>query len=164
MEFEVIHGDIAEQSAGAIVNAANTSLDMKGGVAAAIREAAGRGITREIETDGPIELCEVAVSESYDLDAKWVIHAAAMPDTGVASQRSVRNATRNALQAAEEYGVQTLAMPVLGTGEGDLALADGVRGMATEIREHDPEALEEVRLVAYTEDDYQRIRELVEEG
>jgi len=31
---------------------------------------------------GPIDLGAVAVTDAYDLDAEWVIHAAAMPHYG----------------------------------------------------------------------------------
>ena len=41
MEFTVVQGDIAAQSADALVNAAGTSLRMGSGVAGALRRAAG---------------------------------------------------------------------------------------------------------------------------
>ena len=77
MEFEVIQGDIAQQSADVLVNAAGTSLQMGSGVAGALRRAGGEAINEDAVEQGPIDLGEVAVTDAYDLDAGWVIHAAA---------------------------------------------------------------------------------------
>jgi O-acetyl-ADP-ribose deacetylase (regulator of RNase III) len=54
MEFSVIRGDIAEQSADALVNAAGTSLGMGSGVAGALRRAAGRELDRAAVSTGSI--------------------------------------------------------------------------------------------------------------
>ena len=47
MEFTVVQGDIASESADALVNAAGTSLRMGSGVAGALREAAEGPIDEE---------------------------------------------------------------------------------------------------------------------
>ena len=99
MEFSVIQGDIAQQSADALVNAAGTSLQMGSGVAGALRRAAGDELNEEAVSKGPVDLGEVAVTDAYRLDAEYVIHAAAMPHygDGQATAESIRQATRNAL-------------------------------------------------------------------
>jgi len=53
MEFSVIRGDIADQSADALVNAAGTSLQMGSGVAGALRRAAGRGLNEAAVSKRP---------------------------------------------------------------------------------------------------------------
>jgi O-acetyl-ADP-ribose deacetylase (regulator of RNase III) len=102
MDVEVIQGDIAEQSADALVNAAGTSLQMGSGVAGALRRAGGEELNSAAVEQGPIDLGDVAVTDAFDLDARWVIHAAAMPHygDGLATADSVEDATVNALEAA----------------------------------------------------------------
>jgi O-acetyl-ADP-ribose deacetylase (regulator of RNase III) len=56
MEFEVIQGDIAQQSADVLVNAAGTSLQMGSGVAGALRRGAGEQINQEAVEKGPVDL------------------------------------------------------------------------------------------------------------
>lgn len=46
MDLTVIQGDIAEQQADALVNAAGTSLKMGSGVASALLDTAGRALER----------------------------------------------------------------------------------------------------------------------
>ena len=42
-----------------------------------MRRAGGEAINEDAVEQGPIDLGEVAVTDAYDLDAGWVIHAAA---------------------------------------------------------------------------------------
>lgn len=82
MEFTVVQGDIASQRADALVNAAGTSLQMGSGVAGSLRRGANGPINEEAVSKGLVDLGEVAVTDAYDLDADYVIHAAAMPHYG----------------------------------------------------------------------------------
>ena len=161
MEFEVIRGDIAAQRADALVNAAGTSLQMGSGVAGALRRGAGEGIDEEAVAQGPIDLGSVAVTDAYDLDAEWVIHAAAMPHygDGQATAESIRAATRNTLARADDLGCELLVLPALGCGVAGFDLREGARLVCEELAAHDPESLTDVRLVGYGDDEVETIRE-----
>ena len=160
MEFDVIQGDIAEQSADALVNAAGTSLEMGSGVAGALRRGAGEEINEEATQKGPVDLGEVAVTDAYDLDAEYVIHAAAMPHygDGQATAESIRDATRNALERADELGCASIVIPALGCGVAGFDTAEGAEIIGEEIESYDPEELEEVRVIAYSDEEYDEIR------
>ncbi len=161
MEFEVIQGDIAAQSADALVNAAGTSLRMGSGVAGALRRGASGPINEEAMEKEPVDLGGVAVTDAYDLDADYVIHAAAMPHygDGQATAESIREATRNALAAADERDCASLVIPALGCGVAGFDLAEGAGIIAEEIRAYEPESLEDVRFVAYGDEEYGTIRD-----
>jgi O-acetyl-ADP-ribose deacetylase (regulator of RNase III) len=160
MDFSVVRGDIAEQSADALVNAAGTSLRMGSGVAGALRRAAGRGINEEAIAKGPVDLGEVAVTDAYALDADYVIHAAAMPHygDGQATAESIRNATRNALAAADERGCRSLVIPALGCGVAGFDLEAGARIIGESIADYEPSSLSDVRFIAYSEDEFEAVR------
>ncbi|MEF8915414.1 macro domain-containing protein [Natronomonas sp.] len=159
MEFRVVQGDIAAQSADALVNAAGTSLRMGSGVAGALRRAAGRGINEEAMSKGPVDLGAVAVTDAYDLDADYVIHAAAMPHygDGKATAESIREATRNTLETADELGCESLVIPALGCGVAGFDIEEGARIIAETIAEYDPETLSDVRFIAYSDDEYETV-------
>ncbi|ELY53756.1 macro domain-containing protein [Natronococcus jeotgali] len=160
MEFDVVRGDIAERSADALVNAAGTSLEMGSGVAGALRRGAGAEINEEATEQGPIDLGEAAVTDAYDLDAEYVIHAAAMPhyEDGRATAESIREATRNALETADELNCRSLVIPALGCGVAGFDLEDGAAIIGEEIDAYDPSVLEDVRFIAYSEGEYDAIR------
>lgn len=160
MEFSVIHGDIAAQSADTLVNAAGTSLRMGSGVAGALRRGANGPINDEAVENGPVELGSVAVTDAYDLDAEFVIHAAAMPHygDGQATRESIRDATRNALREADERGATSAVLPALGCGIAGFDVSEGGRIICEEIRRFEPESLEDVRLIAYNDEEYETLR------
>jgi len=163
MQFSVVQGDIAEQSADALVNAAGTSLRMGSGVAGALRRTAGEQLNEAAMAEGPVGLGEVAVTDAFDLDAEYVVHAAAMPHfgDGKATEESVRSATRNALTAADERGCRSLVIPALGCGVAGFDLREGARLIADEIRSFDAEHLDDVRFVAYSDGEYETVRNAV---
>ncbi|MDF9746589.1 macro domain-containing protein [Natrinema salsiterrestre] len=160
MEYDVVRGDIAAQSADALVNAAGTSLRMGSGVAGALRRSAGEEINEEAMEKGPVDLGEVAVTGAYDLDAQYVIHAAAMPHygDGEATAESINNATRNALERADELGCRSLVIPALGCGVAGFDLATGAELIGSELEDYESESLEDVRFIAYSGDEYDVIR------
>ena len=164
MEFDVIQGDIAREEADALINAAGTSLRMGSGVAGALRRGAGEEINKEAMAKGPVDLGEVAVTDAYDLDAEYVIHAAAMPHSGdgKATAESIRDATRNALEAADELGCESLVVPALGCGVAGFDLREGARIIAEEIHAYEPRNLEDVRFVAYDDEEFRTIEKTVE--
>ena len=164
MEFTAIQGDIAAQSAEALVNAAGTSLQMGSGVAGALRRGAGGPINKEAVANGPVDLGDVAVTDAYELDAEYVIHAAAMPHygDGKATAESIRTATRNSLETADELGCESLVIPMLGTGVAGFAVEQGAELICEEISEYEPSTLTDVRVIAYSEADYEQLETVVD--
>ncbi|MEF8878403.1 MAG: macro domain-containing protein [Haloarculaceae archaeon] len=164
MEFSVIQGDIAAESADALVNAAGTSLRMGSGVAGALRRAGGEELDDAAVAAAPVDLGEVAVTDAFDLDAEYVVHAAAMPHygDGQATAESIRDAARNALEAADERGCESLVMPALGCGVAGFDLAEGARIIAEAIDGYEPEHLRDVRFVAYSDEEFETVRRVAE--
>ena len=164
MEFTVVQGDIADESADALVNAAGTSLRMGSGVAGALRRGANGPIDEAAVSKGPVDLGAVAVTDAYDLDAEYVVHAAAMPHhgDGRATEESIRDATRNALAKADELGCESLVVPVLGTGAAGHSFEDGARFVCEEVLDYDPTNVSDVRVIAYSEREYEALEAVAE--
>lgn len=164
MEFTVIQGDIASQSADALVNAAGTSLRMGSGVAGALRRGANGPINEEAVSNGPVDLGDVAVTDAYELDADYVIHAAAMPHygDGRATSESIRDATRNALEKADELGCESLVIPVLGTGAAGFDFETGAQVVCEEVWAYEPTTLTDVRVIAYSDDEYRTVTDVTD--
>ena len=164
MEFTVVQGDIAAERADALVNAAGTSLQMGSGVAGALRRGANGPINQEAVSQGPVDLGACAVTDAYDLDAEYVIHAAAMPHygDGRATEESIREATRNALRRADELGCESVVLPVLGTGAAGFGFDTGARLVCEEVLEYEPTTLTDVRVIAYSDSDRRTLDEVAD--
>ena len=126
MKLEVVVGDLTTANAEAIVNAANSELWMGGGVAGAIKRAAGDEVELEAVAQGPIQPGEAVVTSAGRLPApiKWVVHAATMGPDLQTSAEYIRLATLSALSAAGDVGATSVAYPALGAGVGRFPIKD----------------------------------------
>jgi O-acetyl-ADP-ribose deacetylase (regulator of RNase III) len=149
-------GDITEDAVDAIVNAANSALQLGAGVAGAIRRKGGPAIQQECDAFGPIAVGGAAVTGAGELPARWVIHAASMPPGGSASEDSVRGAMRHSLELAAERGCRTIAVPAIGAGIAGLGLQRCAEILIEEARRHlaGETPLEEIRFVLFGEPAY----------
>jgi O-acetyl-ADP-ribose deacetylase (regulator of RNase III) len=158
-------GDLTEQRVDAIVNAANSALQLGAGVAGAIRAKGGPCIQAECDAIGPIAVGEAAVTGAGRLPARFVIHAASMPPGGSADGASVRASFRRSLELARERGCRTLAAPAIGAGIAGLPLQRCAEILLEEARRHleGETSLEEIRFVLFGEPAY-RVFEMVDDA
>jgi O-acetyl-ADP-ribose deacetylase len=112
----IINGDLVEQEVDAIINAANNDLVLGAGVAGAIRRRGGPAIQQECDAHGPVKVGEAAITGGGELPAHHVIHAASMGLGGRTTSHSLRSSMDHAFRLARQHGVQTIAIPAVGTG------------------------------------------------
>lgn len=158
----LLEGDITAQDVDAIVNAANSELVLGTGVAGAIRERGGPAIQEECSAHGPIDVGGAAVTGAGQLPAQFVIHAASMAPGGGATEGSVRDSMRSALQLANERGLRSLAVPAIGAGVAGCPLQRCAEILIEEARSHleSETTVEEIRFVLFGEPAY-RVFEMV---
>lgn len=119
MPFEIIRNDITKVKADAIVNAANTRLQMGGGVCGAIFAAAGaHALQAECDAIGGCAVGGAVITKGYNLPADFIIHVVGPIWHGGDENEEVllRNAYKNALGLAKEYGLQSIAFPLISSG------------------------------------------------
>jgi O-acetyl-ADP-ribose deacetylase (regulator of RNase III) len=115
-KLTLIEGNIALLDVDAIVNAANKSLILGGGVAGAIRSLGGPSIQAECNELGPIEVGDAVITGGGDLRAKHVIHAAG-PVYGEGDEElKLRKATSNSLELALRKKIKRIAFPAISAG------------------------------------------------
>jgi len=132
--LSVVMGDLTAADTDAIVNAANSQLWMGGGVAGAIKRAAGGGVEAEAMAQGPIQPGQSVVTSAGDLPdpIRWVVHAATMGPNLQTSEELIRLATASALAVGARAGARSIAFPALGTGVGGFPLVSAARVMVEE--------------------------------
>jgi len=115
-KIKLVKGNIALLDAEAIVNAANKSLILGGGVAGAIRNFGGPSIQEECNKLGSIEVGEAVITGAGNLKAKYVIHAAG-PVYGEGDEdQKLTKATLNSLRIAQRKKIKNIAFPAISTG------------------------------------------------
>jgi O-acetyl-ADP-ribose deacetylase (regulator of RNase III) len=119
----LVRGDITEQSADALVNAANSTLMGGGGVDGAIHRRGGpaileacRRLRAECYPDG-LPAGQAAATPAGRLLARWVIHTVG-PVYSPGEDRSalLRSCHVEALRVADALGCATVAFPAISTG------------------------------------------------
>ena len=114
--LKLVEGDIVLLEVEAVVNAANSSLILGGGVAGAIRNMGGPSIQEECNKIGPIHVGEAVATNAGNLKAKYVIHAAGPVSGEGEEDEKLRNATLNSLKIAAEKKIKDIAFPAISTG------------------------------------------------
>ena len=115
-KLKLVEGNIVLLDVEAVVNAANSSLILGGGVAGAIRSHGGPSIQEECNRIGPIQVGEAALTNAGNLKAKYVIHAAGPVSGEGEEEEKLHNATLNSLKIAEERKIKDIAFPAISTG------------------------------------------------
>lgn len=114
--LELVEGDITEQQADAIVNAANSELILGAGVAGAIRAKGGSAIQEACDKIGHCLVGGAVITTGGNLPAAHVIHAVG-PRMGEGDEDSkLRAATRSSLQVAEDNGLRSITFPAISAG------------------------------------------------
>lgn len=158
MDVTVVRGNIADRSADALVTAAGTNLLMDtGGTGTALLAAGGEALGEAAIEQGPIEYGDVAVTDAYNLDAEYVIHAAAAAFGGEARAEHVRSAARQSLETADDLACRSIVMPAIGCGTAGFEVERGGEIIREEIAQFDPNGLEELELIGYTPSEYKTL-------
>ncbi|MBR6475496.1 MAG: macro domain-containing protein [Lachnospiraceae bacterium] len=113
-------GDIAKQKTHAIVNAANPSLAMGGGVCGAIfREAGISELSEACRRLAPVETGDAVITPGFNTCAKHIIHAVGPvyeADKDDICEKQLYSAYINSLRLAEENGCESISFPLLSAG------------------------------------------------
>lgn len=136
VEIEFKKGDITNEHTDAIVNAANSSLIMGGGVAGAIKEMAGSRVQEEAREEGPIPIGSAAVTSGGHLDARYIIHGALMGMDFRTDYIRIKETMDSVLEKAESLGTRSIAFPAFGTGVGRFPVDQSAEGMLTVLQRH----------------------------
>lgn len=123
MPFLMIRNDITKVAADAIVNPANRNLLQGSGTSRAIYQAAGeQELTAACEAIGHCEPGRAVCTPAFGLSAKYVFHAVcpAWHGGGFGEAEQLAGAYHSALELAAEYHCESVAFPLMSSGNYDL--------------------------------------------
>ncbi|WP_214323401.1 O-acetyl-ADP-ribose deacetylase [Nonomuraea sediminis] len=160
MRLTMLQGDITDQTADAIVNAANSSLMGGGGVDGAIHRRGGHAILddcrkiRSSKYGKGLPTGKAVATTAGNLGARWVIHTVG-PVYSATEDRSdlLASCYRESLRIADELGAKTVAFPAISTGIYRWPLEDAARIALEAVRTADTQ-VEEVRFVLFDKQAY----------
>ena len=118
MPFEIVRNDIVKMQVDAIVNTANPYPEIGSGVDTAIHTAAGPDLLKARKKIGEINRGDAAITPAFDLQAKYVIHTVGPIWEGgnTGEVECLRSCYQKSLELAAENGCESIAFPLLATG------------------------------------------------
>jgi O-acetyl-ADP-ribose deacetylase (regulator of RNase III) len=160
--LELITGDITEQSADALVNAANSRLAGGGGVDGAIHRKGGAAIMQETEKLYP-QGCptgSAVPTGAGNLKAKFVFHAVGPRWNGGNSGEPelLRSAYHRCLELATEKNCESIVFPSISTGVYgfpiEQAAGIALRTVADYLATNPTAGIKTVRFCLFSDDDF----------
>lgn len=124
-EIQQVDGDLLEQPVDVIVNAWNRNfiprwLLLPQGVSGAIKKRGGTQPFKELRRFGTLALGQAVHTGAGKLAYKGIIHVAGINALWRASEYSIRQSVRSAIELALEHGYRSIAFPLIGAHSGGM--------------------------------------------
>ncbi|MFJ8234698.1 macro domain-containing protein [Ureibacillus sp. NPDC094379] len=119
MPFQIVRNDITKMKVDAIINAANSALQMGGGVCGAIFRAAGpTELQKACNQIGQCVVGEAVITDGFNLPAKHIIHTVGPIWKGGGHREAeyLASCYKNSLKLAVQHGCQSIAFPLISSG------------------------------------------------
>ena len=143
MPFEIVRNDIVNMQVDAVVNTANPNHVIGSGDDSGIHKKAGHELLVARQKIGCIDFGDAAITPGFDLDARYVIHTVGpvWKDGSHREEQILSSCYRNSLTLAKEHECESIAFPLIATGNygfpKPLALQIAVREISTFLLENE---------------------------
>ena len=174
MPFQLIRNDISKVKADAIVNSANPEPMVGRGSDMAVYQAAGyEKLLKERKKIGSIKPGEAAVTEAFDLNAKYIIHTVGPVWYGGTHREmeTLASCYRKSLMLAKQLKCKSIAFPMISTGVYGFPKDKALEIALSVIRDHLENSDLDVTLVVFGRSAYQlasgltqQVREYIDEN
>lgn len=118
MPFEIVRNDIVNMQTDAVVNSANPDPAVGSGVDSVIHSKAGHKLLLARQKIGPIGFGDAAITKGYGLNARYVIHTVGpvWTDGKQQEEQILSSCYRKSLELAKKYKCESVAFPLIATG------------------------------------------------
>lgn len=166
MSLQIVNDNICNMRTDAIVNAANSSLKMGGGVCGAIFSSAGADkLQKECDSIGGCKTGDAVITSGHNLYAKYIIHTAGpvWHGGGSGEEELLRNCYITSLNLAMKNNCKSIAFPLISSGIYGYPKEEALRIAITAINEFLLKANIDVYLVLFNESEYKLAQRLLDE-
>jgi O-acetyl-ADP-ribose deacetylase (regulator of RNase III) len=118
--IRVVRGELAEAGAQAILRPVTSDWAAVTPAMRRLEVAAGADLERQCRSLGELPVGSAVVTGAGDLAAEFMIHVVVRSIEQRVTASGVRRAFVAGLRRLEEWGIRRVAMPLLGTGAGNL--------------------------------------------
>lgn len=154
--IDVVLGDIATVQATGIMHPVSAEWDP---VTAAMRRleiAAGPDVADQCAKVGELPVGSAVITGAGAASADFLVHVIVRSALEPVTESAVQRGLQNGLRRCAEWGIDTLAMPPIGTGAGNLDAEEVAQLMVPILFDHMAEAQFPSRVILVAENEYER--------
>jgi serine/threonine-protein kinase len=127
---------LTEVEAEGLIRSVSAELDPITSVSRDLEKGAGQAVTDRLRAMGVLPVGAAVITPGGELGVPFLIHVVLQSSEEPIVKEGVRLALQNGLRRAREWGLETLAVPVLGIGAGNLSVEESAEAMVPLIQEH----------------------------
>jgi O-acetyl-ADP-ribose deacetylase (regulator of RNase III) len=158
--IQVVVDDLAFVTADAVVRPADEVLNPVSPETSRLDRQAGERFAALRRVTTPLDAGAAVVTGGGDLAAPFVLHLVIRDSSHRTDRDIVRRALISAWQRAADWGLGSIAAPLVGAGAGQMSLEDAARLMVETFEAHRGAA--ELRIVLEREDDRALVEAIVQ--
>jgi O-acetyl-ADP-ribose deacetylase (regulator of RNase III) len=160
--IEVVVDDLAFVTADAVVRPADEVLEPVSPEVSRLDRQAGERFAALRRVTSPLDAGAAVVTGGGDLTAPFVLHVVIRDSTHRTDRDVVRRALVSAWQRAHDWGLGSIATPLVGAGAGQLSLEDAAGLLAETFEAHPGSVPGELRIVLEREGDRALVEAIVQ--
>jgi O-acetyl-ADP-ribose deacetylase (regulator of RNase III) len=153
--IEVRVGDLVAAAAGAVVRPVASDFSPVTPALRRLDEAAGEGVREQCARLGELPLGSAVITAAGAIEADFMVHVAIRSTTENTTPAVVRQGMLNALRRISDWAIESVAMPPLGTGAGNLDAEESAEAMIPVLVDHMRAEPTPSRVTVIVEDGYQ---------
>lgn len=153
--IEVRLGELADADAVAILRPVSADWTAVTAATRRLELKAGEAVAEQCRRLGELPVGSAAITPAGGLAAQFLVHVVVRSPDEPISPASVRRSLQNGLRRLSEWAVDTVAMPPLGTGAGNLDAEEAAAAMLPVIAEHAAEHDFPKRVQVLVENEYE---------
>ncbi len=134
--IRVVLSDPSGVEAEAILRSISSVLEADTPFSREVEIQAGTQVSERLQSMGELPVGAAVITPGGGLPASFMIHVVLRSSEEPVTPGGVRTALKNGLRRAEEWGMDSLALPPLGTGAGNLDAEESASLMVPLIRDH----------------------------
>ncbi len=134
--IRVVVTDLAEMPCEGVLRSISSDLEADTAVGRALELGAGSAVSDRLRAMGTLPVGAAVITPGGGLAASFLIHVVVQSREEPVRPDALRMALVNGLRRAQEWGLESLALPPLGMGAGNLEAEDSAAVMVPVIQGH----------------------------
>jgi O-acetyl-ADP-ribose deacetylase (regulator of RNase III) len=153
--IEVRVGELAETRAGAVLRPVAADWSAATAASRRVELQAGAVVSRPLDP-GELPIGSALITPAGDLPAQFLVHVVVRSLDEPVTASGIRRALQNGLRRLVEWGIESVALPPLGTGAGNLDAEESASVVIPVLLEHIAEHPHPGTVIIVAENEYER--------